>query len=285
MKKLEKIFIPVDYSETSLTALDFGVKLASTLNAKVQVFHVKETESLLFANPEFEAYHNLLENKIADRVKELENLYKIDIHFLIKTGKPVYKEIVYWAEEYKTDLIIMGTYGATGIQEYLAGSNAYKVLSASKSPVLTLHPNNSEFPKNILCPISSDPNTRQKLDEVAYLAQIFNAKIHVLGVSSNEDEFNLNATKAYLNQSFDYFKSKNLDVISQLWTKKSEADLIMEYARTANCDMVVIMTDQADRSISSILGTQASKLVNHSNIPVLSVGPKKEFSKTDIPSI
>ncbi len=285
MKKLEKIFIPVDYSETSLTALEFGVKLAASQKSNVQVFHLKETESLLFASPEFEAYHQLLENKIEEKVKELENTHKIEIHLLIKTGKPVYKEIVFWAEEYKADLIIMGTYGATGIQEFLAGSNAYKVLSTAKSPVLTLHPNNTEFPKNILCPISSDPKTRQKLDEVAYLAQIFNAQIHVLGVCGDNDEFSLNSTKAYLNQSVEYFKHKNFEVINQLWTGKSEADLIMNYAQTANCDLIVIMTDQADRSISSILGTQASKLVNHSSVPVLSVGPKVEFSKTDIPSI
>jgi len=52
-------------------------------------------------------------------------------------GSP-YRQILASAEEHDIDLIVMGTHGRRGIDRYLLGSVAEKVVRTAEPPVLTV---------------------------------------------------------------------------------------------------------------------------------------------------
>ena len=43
-----------------------------------------------------------------------------------------------YAEAYEVDLIVMGSHGASGLNEWLIGSNAQKIVRLAHCPVLTI---------------------------------------------------------------------------------------------------------------------------------------------------
>ena len=53
---------------------------------------------------------------------------------------PVAQTILEVAKEEKVDLIVMGTHGRAGVEKFLFGSVAQKVVQHSEVPVLTLKP-------------------------------------------------------------------------------------------------------------------------------------------------
>ncbi len=83
---------------------------------------------------------------------------------LIVTGR-THKLIIKTAKKLKVDIIVMGTHGASGIREFIGGSNTYRVTSDSECPVLSIqkHIKKPEF-KNILVPFTDRAHSREKVD-------------------------------------------------------------------------------------------------------------------------
>ncbi len=75
-----------------------------------------------------------------DATKYIEDLAKKDgmkTERWIVEGNPA-EEILKLAEEQSVDLIVMGTLGMSGIERFLLGSVADKVIRNSRIPVLTV---------------------------------------------------------------------------------------------------------------------------------------------------
>lgn len=66
----------------------------------------------------------------------------VDTQTVVKVGNP-YKVILETASDSNADLIVMGTHGRTGLDRYLIGSVAEKVVRMSDVPVLTVRQENT----------------------------------------------------------------------------------------------------------------------------------------------
>jgi len=141
---IKNILVPVDFSDHSKTALEHALKIAPVYNARLQLLHVIE-ESI---HPSFYAAgiksvfevdsQLLMKSKLA--VKQMLNSIggsdnKADI--CVTEGRP-YSEIIKFAEQNLSDLIIIATHGLTGIEHLLLGSESEKVVRMSTCPVLTV---------------------------------------------------------------------------------------------------------------------------------------------------
>ncbi len=141
---IQKILVPVDFSDYSKNALKYAVNFASQFNAKIYLIYVVEPVVYpadfsmgQIALPE-------IDMNINSRAKEeLETLAKNEIgselekEIIIRTGKP-FVEIIDVASEIDVDLIIIATHGHTGVEHLLFGSTAEKVVRKAPCPVLTL---------------------------------------------------------------------------------------------------------------------------------------------------
>lgn len=275
--EVNKILIPIDFSETSQLALDHAVYMAELFGAEIIFLHVFETFSY-----QMEISQMLIQSvKVGDVVKEkLESLAQdtfkksgVKVSTEMATGS-VAANVVETAERLGVDVIIMGTHGASGFEEFFVGSNAYKVVTKSAVPVLSVqtHSNKVGY-KNVVVPIDSSKESRQKLRYAATLAQKYNSSLHILSLITDPGEdtdhkFNIieDQIAAFLNENEVAFDMKRL-------TGDNIAKMTMDFANEIEADLIIIMTEQEPNIAGFILGQYAQQVVNHSKIPVLSITP------------
>jgi nucleotide-binding universal stress UspA family protein len=88
---------------------------------------------------EFETIEKEEAEQYIDKVKQkaTENKVSVKTDVLIKYTSVV-KEIVEYAENYKVDMIVIGSKGRTGLKKLLLGSIANGVITYSHCPVLVV---------------------------------------------------------------------------------------------------------------------------------------------------
>lgn len=134
---LRRILCPIDFSIGSANAIELASNLASKLQASIDFVHVWQPVNLY---AEYQAPLVAMAAEEADASRLLESIHptKISIehrhHLLI--GDPV-SEIVQFASDKKSDMVIMGTHGRTGLARWILGSVAEGVIRRSPCPVLT----------------------------------------------------------------------------------------------------------------------------------------------------
>jgi universal stress protein A len=143
---INRILIPIDFSEVSLQALDYAVELGKPFGTELVAVHV--VEPIYYATPA-DVYGPsanlgmLLEEQqrvAAEQLAELEErLMKrgATIETVLESGVP-YQKIIEAAEQRKVDLVVMATHGRTGLSHLLLGSVAERVVRSAACPVLTV---------------------------------------------------------------------------------------------------------------------------------------------------
>lgn len=147
MIRLKRILLPTDFSELGAPAAEYACELAERFDADLQLLHIVE-DPYTMVLPEYggtgwmeEYVHKAAE---ASR-KELEKhpaepwRRKLRTDRAVRRGVP-FLEIVDYARENESDLIVMGTHGRSGLMHVLMGSVAERVVRKSPCPVLTVRP-------------------------------------------------------------------------------------------------------------------------------------------------
>lgn len=140
---VDRILVPIDFSDHSRKALDEAAKLADQMQAKLMLLHVIEDSVM----PPFYMVgvdHLLSATEISDQAEselsKMADLFKTapkgaTIH--VARGRAAH-EIVRFCERQNVDLIVMSTHGLTGLEHFLLGSVAEKVVRSAPCAVLTL---------------------------------------------------------------------------------------------------------------------------------------------------
>ncbi len=140
---LERILVPVDFSEPSAKALEHAITLAKSFGAKIDVIHVYRISVAVsgpYAEPLPTGYNEgIRKGAQAELDKWLERVTSAgitgDAHLL--EGSPA-QEIVRAAERLKADQIVIGTRGLTGIKHLMLGSVADRTVRLAPCPVTTV---------------------------------------------------------------------------------------------------------------------------------------------------
>ena len=144
----QNIVIATDGSENSRKAISCGIKIAKLSGATVYIVHVVDTLSVVsdLWTAGKEMIHEMM---IRDGKKILSKARKniedsgVEVKDVLLNGHPG-EEIIKFAENNNIDLIVVGTLGATGLEKFLMGSVAEKVVRFSKVPVMVVRSCNSE---------------------------------------------------------------------------------------------------------------------------------------------
>lgn len=137
----KRILVPVDFSDYSLDALEYGALIAQRSKASMKLLHVLEPVSygLDFTLPHMaqrESSKTASTKRLSDLVSALTSA-GLASDFLISGGLPA-DSILDAARAQSIDVIVMGTHGRRGLSHALFGSVAEAVLRRSSCPVLTV---------------------------------------------------------------------------------------------------------------------------------------------------
>jgi nucleotide-binding universal stress UspA family protein len=141
------ILLPTDGSEVSVRAVDTGLELARTLQARVYALHViLPFQSLSYITqiiPESESSYTEESVRWAERYlgevrgKARQAGVRCDSDYVF--DKHPCDAILRVAQEKGCDLIVMGSHGWRGFTKLLLGSETQKLLVRSPLPVLVCH--------------------------------------------------------------------------------------------------------------------------------------------------
>jgi len=147
---LQKILIATDGSKHSESASEAGIEMARLFQGSVTALNVVDPSKVYgpmgdmlsskLANELIEGVRSSLRSQgeaAARRVEERARLAGVLARSLVIEGNPA-DEIMKLAREENMDLIVLGSIGVTGLEKFLLGSVAEKVVRNSKVPVLVV---------------------------------------------------------------------------------------------------------------------------------------------------
>lgn len=143
-RPLNRILVPVDFSEYAREALVYAREWARLYDAEIDVLHVVEEDlhpafyvggvsSIYDVEPDLEEkVSETLNDFVQDTIGSVE-----PVHTHMRTGSAG-SAIVEFADNHDVDLVSLSTHGRTGLERFLLGSIAEKVVRHVHCPVLTV---------------------------------------------------------------------------------------------------------------------------------------------------
>lgn len=252
----QHILVGFDNSDSAKIALSKALDTAERFQADLTVVYVVDNK------------HNDSE-AIKHYISDLGKRRAVKIDLIIRNGR-IYKEISVLEREIGADLIVIGSHGVSGWQPFWVGSNAFRIVSASNCPVITIQETTKIYDlQDILLPLADSFETRQKVPYAIALAKAFDATVHILGVSKDSDKEAQTRVKSYMVQTERYLNEHGIKttISSEFGVKVPEK--CINYAKEVRAGLIMIMTET--ESGGFFMGTYAQQLINHSPVPVMSI--------------
>jgi len=260
------ILIPIDFSKQSINAIKHSYNLAR---------YTKSTLYIMYVYVDKQIHSN---EELKNLAKETATQSGVECNFISLKGD-IYEETDKMAEKMKSNLIVVGLEPNVKFRSFMSKSTASKFIKNAPCPVLTIR-STSHTPecKNILMDFDLSPESREKVPTVIQLAQYYKADIKVVSVFDPSDDDYENKLLPYLNQVKKYIKERNVNCTNKSVAAKDVAEAIVAYANKNDCDIIVQM-NKKDLSFGEMFsGTMSQKMVDISNIPVLTINPMKRAS-------
>lgn len=274
MKK--RILVPTDFSEEANNALESARSLAVNTTSEILLLHVIEDPHFDTFKTIGEEHYNTMENvyvlKLIDVAKQKlesvisEDRFKdVNISYKVEIGK-AYTTISEQIAEHGCSLVVMGTKGASGLQEILVGSNADKVVRFATCPVITVKEcRDLTNIKHIVFATDLRPDQFSIIEELKLMQDYFGATLHIVKVYESlwleEDE---------VKQRIEEFAKKaNLENYTIHAVHGSdEAFAIMHFAADINAHMIALGAHDRHGLLYLLAGGISKDIVNHAKRPI-----------------
>jgi len=139
----KNILVPYDGTNFSNRAFKKALEIAKKDDSKITIFTVIEGEySAIMGyskiNPEVIKKQQSAAKKYIYKLEHIGKNLQVPIAVKIKQGTSIVKEIINIANSKKSDLIIMGSHGRTGLNKLILGSVANGVAQQAKCSVMVV---------------------------------------------------------------------------------------------------------------------------------------------------
>jgi nucleotide-binding universal stress UspA family protein len=131
------VLVPTDGSDGADEATERAVDLATTYDAAIHALYVVDTNVGGEGVGALGALEAAGRKAVDDVIERAEAAGVETVEGTVGRGAP-HRAILEYADEHGVDLIVMGTHGRTGLDRYLLGSVAEKIVRLSDAPVLTV---------------------------------------------------------------------------------------------------------------------------------------------------
>jgi nucleotide-binding universal stress UspA family protein len=278
---MQPIIVAVDFSNTSIHAVEYAISMANKMKSDIHLVWVDKVVTQESVYPDTS---NEIRNEAKKRFEELLALYRpklapgVCMDYKLKKGR-IYREVDNMARLVDAELIVTGAHGISGYEEFWIGSNAYKIVTYTVNPVITVR---HDFPfrdniERILVPMDGSVETLQKIPFVVKLATLFKSEVHLVTTHNSHLKSIQRITDKIAKTARAYLQKHEVTVIEDSIVANDLTKAVVAYAQKVDADLIAIMTEQ-ETPVNILLGAQAQQLINQSPIPVLSIHPQEKFS-------
>ncbi|MGB5244645.1 MAG: universal stress protein [Lutimonas sp.] len=272
---MKRILVPVDFSKEAEYAAKVAASIAKRTDSEIILLHMLELpvniidpaeissintgpQALFYMKQAHEKFDNFIQKPFFKGIKVVES-----IQFSM-----AFAGIIDESKKHKIDLIVMGSQGASGLQEMFIGSNTEKVVRRSTVPVLVVKSNGVEFDiKNIVFASDFKKESKKTFPKVIEFANLFGAKFHFLYVNTIH---NFNTTKAIEERMQNFIKDFDLkDYKTVIYNDISIENGILSYSNDAKADLIALNTHGRSGLSQLFNGSIGAELTNHALKPVI----------------
>lgn len=283
---IRHLLVPTDFSACANNATKVALEIAQRINAEVHFMHAMELNwqsidmlapnEVALADPANQDVYPQVAKQAADSRSQLDALVQQAQDAGIKaTSEVVYNQpgtyISTYANGRDDAMIVMGSHGASGFREAFIGSNAQKVVRTAPCPVLTIKSGQESLVGcNMVYASDFEENSiNDNLPRVADLANLLGAKLHLLYVNTPYFFEATDHSVAKINKAVEIYKLENTTV--NTLSHYSAEDGILAFADSVNAGLISITVHGYQGLRRLFRNNITETLVNHSNIPVLSL--------------
>jgi nucleotide-binding universal stress UspA family protein len=254
------ILVPIDSTEQTIIALHQSYNLARLTNSKIVLMSVEEDEA------------HESEKRLQHLALEVSKESGQPVETMMRKGN-VYEEIIKVADVINPLFIVIGLTSKITLGKII-GQNAFKMVRESKHPVITIRgKHHREGCKTILLPLDLTKQTREKVGKAIELAKLFNSTIRIISILTEKNEEAENRLISYSNQVWKYIREEGIKCSIKTLRGKDAPEMILNYAHEVEADIILIMS-KAELSVREMfIGTTAQRIINESDIPVVSIRP------------
>ncbi len=137
--KPQRILLPIDFSKSSEHARSLAVFLASGFGARLSILHVLSKPELPVGGDGdgLDSFYTKAQKEAESYLNKLGDHSAIQVDKSVEIGDPA-RRVVELAAGEGFDLIVCGTHGRTGIQRWIMGSVAEKIVRTAPCSVLVV---------------------------------------------------------------------------------------------------------------------------------------------------
>ena len=277
---MKTILVPTDFSPHAEYALEAAAHLARRLDASIHLVHVLEfslpTTKLAALPP---GYIAKAKEEIGDHLRHLidqKKLTNLPATYEVRIGNP-YRSITQALLETQVDLVVMGSKGASGIDEVLIGSNAERMVRFAPCPVLVIkEETNLAAISNIVYATALRDEEDMVLKSLIQLQRSYDAQLHLVKINTVNNFLADPGVKLQLQALAKAHHLKNYTV--NTFNDIGEEEGIIHFAKEKQADLIALATHGRRGLLHLLEGSIAEDLVNHSKLPVwtMSLYPKSE---------
>jgi nucleotide-binding universal stress UspA family protein len=271
---MKKILIPVDFSAPSMEAVKFGINLGIKGKSEVKLVHIVELPvlydtTLMPALSFEEVFYSEMKKKAEKNFEKIKNKWDgegVKISFEVEFGSFLPK-LTSVSEKWGAELIVMGTHGASGVREFVIGSNTEKVVRQSSVPVMAIKKAvKPEDLKDIVFAVPANSENDELMNELKRLQEFLKAQIHLVFINTpavfRKDSQSFAELKAFAKRFM--LKNFTLNVYNDL----TEEDGLKNFAESKKAGLIAMATHGRKGLSHLVAGSITEDVVNHLQIPV-----------------
>ena len=259
---MNTVIVPIDFSETSLNAARYAVKLLTCHYGVHMILHNVYEKASQAAE---------IQTKLEKLKAELMDTGIVKITLLAEEGHDFITELEKLARHQQADLIIMGITGRSALGQTFIGSNTLKMVEKKVCPVLIVPPDagyrevknvllTSDF-KNV---VSSTPSV-----PIKKVLKTFRPALHIINVDSQHYVALTEEYQQQRAQLAEMFKEFNPEFYFLGLYNIDEA--ISQFAHDKNVDFIIVIHKEHSLMEKLFVKSHTKKLAYHSSVPVLAL--------------
>lgn len=270
---MKKILVPCDFSPPSREALKVANNIARQSQGEIVVFYaIPMMYDLSMTGGSYVYAGQMMDDMDAfakSSFRKLEAEYgedSVKMTLEVKAGG-LFESIFQLIESRNIDLVVMGTFGASGLQEFFIGSNTERVVRFSPVPVLAVH---TAFQvsaiRHIVVPSTLALDQVEFMKKIKTLQEFFQATLHILLINTPTNfHADFEALEAY-KEFVRHYHLSNCQF--HFRTHHREEDGILEFMRSERFDLLAMGTHSRKGLSHLFNGSITEDIVNHAGFSV-----------------
>lgn len=271
---MKKILVPTDFSDTAEKALRVAADLARIYDSKIYVIHMLELPMDLINPvmgtrtndmPEVLYFIKLAEKRLRELIQQ-DFMKDVTVQEILQLHR-TFDGILDSSQREGCDLIVMGSQGASGLQEMFVGSNTEKVVRRSEIPVLVIKEGHPDFKVDTLVfGIDFTEEFQDVLTQVLDFTSALGARLHLVYINTGDTDNQYQLEK----EAAEFLSGLQKSSYEFSIHKADSVETgVLEFADSVNADLVGMATHGRRGLAHFFNGSISEDLMNHTKQPVV----------------